>query len=240
MDQIESAVTLNSYGDLAARLVFSLLRPTLTDDEVHDGCRDALALGALCAVVRPSDLDAAVRQCEGTSLVTASAVGGAHGLSTTAVKIYETRDLLRRGAREIVLTVNIGKLVSRQFQYIESEVLQIARACHEEGARITVNLESPYLQNDLRIIALKICKRCEVDFVQNCSELAPSADLAADLALFTPVLKDLCRIQAGGAIGELDAALDACARGAARIVTPHAARLLDQWQARLQAAAQTS
>ncbi len=222
MDQNETAAAVTTIEDLPRRVVFSLLRPTLTDDEIHEGIRDALALGALCAVVRPSDLDAAVRQAEGTTLAPASTVAFPHGAATTAVKVYEARDLLRRGARELFLSVNLGKLISRQFQYIESEILQLARACHENGARLTVDLDSPHLANDLKIITLKICKRCEVDFVQT----------AADFELFSSILHGECQIQAAGEIAALDAALAVFTHGAARLVTPHAAALLDSWHAR--------
>ncbi len=51
--------------------------------------------------------------------------------------------------------LNIGKLISRQFQYVEMELMQAAKACHEEGAVLKVIFENAYLTEDLKIIAAK-------------------------------------------------------------------------------------
>ena len=85
-------------------------------------------------IVRPSDVDNALRWLGPGSLIVGSTAGYPDGSTTTGAKLYEGRDLLRRGAREIEMVVNVGKLVSRQFQYVEMELLQMAKSCHESGA----------------------------------------------------------------------------------------------------------
>ena len=72
------------------------------------------------------------------------------------------------------MVINIGKLLSRQFQYVETELLQMAKACHESGAILKVIFENAYLTDDLKIIACKICKRAEVDFVKTSTGFAPT------------------------------------------------------------------
>lgn len=240
MDQNQIERTLTTYEDLAGRTVLTLLRPELSDDDVLEGCRQAAARGAAAVLVRPSDVDAAARCLEGTRTAPASVVGFPHGGSTTGVKVYETRDLLRRGAKEIDLVVNIGKLVSRQFQYIETEILQISRACHESGARLAVTLENACLREDLKVIAMKICKRCEADFVKTSTGFAAPCELGPELELMSRMLRDVCLIEACGGIQTLDGALAAYRQGAERIGTEHAAEILDAWKARLEAQAQAA
>jgi len=79
-----------------------------------------------------------------------SVAGFPHGSTTTAAKLYEARDLLRRGAREIDMVLNIGKLISRQFQYVEMELAQMAEACHDAGAILKVIFENAYLTDELK------------------------------------------------------------------------------------------
>lgn len=236
MDQNETARTLTTYEDLAGRIVQRMVRPDLSDDAILDGCREAAARGVAGVLVRPSDIDAAARYLEGTGTAPMAVAGFPHGSSTTAVKVYETRDLLRRGARGIHLVLNIGKLVSRQFQFIETEILQISRACHESGTLLTVTMENAFLQEDLKVIAMKICKRCEVDFLNTATGYAPPCPLPEELALMGRILKGVCRIEAGG-VETLDDALSAYAQGAERIGTESAAPILDAWKARLEAEA---
>lgn len=193
----------------------------------------AEAYGIACVSVRPTDVELAARLLGGTRVAVGSIVSFPHGAATTAVKLYETRDLLRRGAKEIDMVVNIGKLRSRQFQYIESEILQVSNACHESGARLKVILENAYLTEDLKVVALKICKRCEADFVKTSTGFAGSGWTAADLTLMKRVLKGECGIKAAGGIDTLEAALEAYSQGADRIGATNTAVILDDWRRKL-------
>src|ERR1039457_3976823 len=49
------------------------------------------------------------------------------GERSSPLEFLHARDLLRRGAREIDMMLNIARLRSRQFQYIETEILQMGR-----------------------------------------------------------------------------------------------------------------
>src|SRR5690348_5725779 len=125
---------LATYESLAKMIDHSLVRPELTEADIVEGCRLAKSYGVASVCVRPSDVDAAVREMGGSGIPVGTVVGFPHGSSTTSVKLYEARDLLRRGAKEIDMVLNIGKLRSRAFQYIEAELLQMADTCHQQGA----------------------------------------------------------------------------------------------------------
>jgi deoxyribose-phosphate aldolase len=222
----EARPPLVDAASLARLLVRPLLAPDAADDALHAGLQAALSAGFGSVCVRPSDVDTAVRICQGSGVT----VGGA----TTASKLYEARDLLRRGAREIEMVINIGKLRSRQFQYIEAEILQLAQACHESGAILKVILENSVLTEDLKVIACKIAKRAEADVVKTATGFArPSAGWEADLGLMRRVLKDVCQIEAGECAGTLDGALRAYELGADRIATPQAEAVLAAFVQRL-------
>jgi deoxyribose-phosphate aldolase len=235
MDQNETERALKTYEDLSRRLSYVLLRPELSDEAMEEGCRVAARYGVGAVAVRPSDVDAAARYLDGSGVAVGSVGGFPHGASTTGVKVYETRDLLRRGAKEIEVVVNTGKLVSRQFQYVETEILQMSRACHESGALLKVTLENSFLGQDLKIIAMKICKRCEADFVKDGTDFAPQGERAADLALMGGVLKGVCRMESAG-VRTLDEALAAYGQGAERMATGDPAAILEEWKARIKAA----
>ena len=233
MDQNEARAALTTYEDLAGRWDHAMVRPELCDDDIAAGCEMAEAYGVACISVRPTDVDLAARLLKGSRVAVGSIVSFPHGDATTAVKIYETRDLLRRGAKEIDMVINIGKLRSRQFQYIESELLQVSNACHDSGALLKVILENAYLTEDLKVIAMKICKRCEADFVKTSTGFAGSGWTEADLTLMKRVLRDECRIKAAGGVETLDAALEAYGLGADRIGATKTAVILDEWRKRL-------
>lgn len=230
----QEATPLADIADLARLLVRPMLFPDAGDDALHSGLQAALGAGFGSVCVRPSDVDASVRLLAGSGVVVGSVVGFPHGGSTTAVKVYETRDLLRRGAREIEMVVNLGKLRSRQFQYVEAEVMQVAQACHESGAVMKLVLENSVLTEDLKVIACKIAKRSEADVVKTATGFARrSADWEADLVLLKRVLKDVCEVEAGEGVDTLEGVLRARELGAGRMCTAQAEQVLAAWAERL-------
>src|SRR5215467_5836941 len=161
---------LKTYESLARLIDHSLVKPELTDEQVVEGLEMAKRYGIATVSVRPCDIDLAVRTLQGSSVRPAAVCGFPHGSQNTATKLFEARDLLRRGAREIAAVIGISRLLSREFQHVQSELLQLAESCHRESALLTVILETGYLTEELIVIACACCERAEVDRV------CPSAD----------------------------------------------------------------
>jgi deoxyribose-phosphate aldolase len=231
----ESRAPLASYEDLARLIDHPLVRPDLSDEQVANGCRVARQYGVAAVSVRASDVDLVVGWMKGSGVAVGSIVGFPHGSETTAAKIYQTQDLLRRGVTEIDMVVNIGKLISRQFQYIESELLQISNLCHQSGAILKVILETAFLGEDLKVIGCKIAKRTAVDFVKTSTGFAPAGATPDDVKLLVRLCGDKVKVKAAGGIRTLDQALEFYELGCARIGTGATAAILEEWKARLAA-----
>ena len=151
-------------------LEYNLLRPAWTEDQVLDACDDAARLAVHSVTVRPCDVDAALR----TGVRVGSVCGWPYGDQTTGVKLYETRDLLRRGAKEIDFVLNPSRLLSRQFQYMETELLQAVEACHKEGAVIKIVFPA-VLNFEAKLVGARICSRVGPDF----AVVSAEGDIAA-------------------------------------------------------------
>ena len=211
--------------DLARMIELPLLSPYIPEDEVSDGCRLALDLGVAAVVVRPCDVDVAVRILGHTAVSVGSVVGFPLGYSNTATKLYEGRDLLRRGAKELSFVVNAPKMLSRQFQYVETEILQMSESCRQERAVLKVAYESAYIAEDLKIILAKMLKRTETHFIET--------DALAEVAFLKRFLADRVKIKISGAVDTLDEALAAKDAGCERIGCMNAAEVLAAWKRRL-------
>jgi deoxyribose-phosphate aldolase len=226
---------LVTYEDLARMIDLPLVRPDLTTEQIARGLELARRFGIACASVRPSDIDLAVRLLQGGPVKPGSVVGFPHGTQTTASKLYEARDLLRRGARELDMVVAIPNLLSREFPYVQVELSQMSELCHKEGAVLKVILETAYLSEELEIIACRCCERAEVDFVRTSTGFAPPADAVADVKLLRRYLPDTIGVKAAGGLRTLDQVLEVYQAGCARVGTGSAAAILDEWKARLEA-----
>jgi deoxyribose-phosphate aldolase len=213
-----------SYADLAALVEYAVTRAELSEADVARGCELAKQHGVASVIVRPSDVDLAARWMAGSGVRLGTLADSPHGYSTTAAKTYAARDLLRRGVQEIDTVMNTGKLVSRQFQYLETELLQMADACHQSGALLKVNLESEFLTEELNIIACRIARRAGADYI--------GTNKLEDIALLLSHSRDRLKIKCHAPIGELDSALAFRDAGCVRIEIAEPVAILEAWKAR--------
>jgi len=216
-----------TYEDLAQRIDLPLLKAELTATQVFECLELAKRYAIGCAVVRPCDMDLAVRALQGSAVRAGAAASFPHGWASTAVKLYEIRDLLRRGAKEIAMAAPTPKLVSREFPYVQTEFLQASEACHKEGAALTVVLESEYLTGEMKIVACRCAERAEADRV------AVSGYSMEDLALLRKHLPEEIGIEVWGNIESLERVLELHAAGWTRFATSTAAAVLEEWKGRL-------
>jgi deoxyribose-phosphate aldolase len=238
-EQAAACPAPSAYEELAGALSLWLLRPALTEDALRAACREAARMRLGAVLVFPEDVEAASRALEGSGVAVASAAGYPHGAAATAVKLYEARDLLRRGVREIVFVLSTAKLLRREFQHVETELMQIGRSCLEQGARLHAVVESGYLAEDLRVIATKICKRCDAAVLSISNGLPPEPDWPVALGQFRRIAREELELGLMRQEAPLGAVLDAWAQGARRFACGNAAALAAAWKARLEAQAES-
>jgi len=226
-----------TYEDIAGMIEHAVLRPESSEEEVHIGCEIARQYRVAVVTVRPSDVEQAARWMEGSGVAIGSVVSYPQGYATTSVKLYETRDLVRRGAREIDTVINLGKMISREFQYAEMELQQMAEACHESGAILKVALETGYLSEDLKTIACKIVKRAGVDYARNGTPFGPSPYSLDEVRLMVRLCGEHVKIKASGGVRTLADVIALRQAGAARVGSISTVAILEAWKAELAARA---
>lgn len=155
-----------SLPKLAKVIDHSLLHPTMTDAEVRSGLELSRKYDVATACVKPYSVPLAREVLAGSQVGICAVVGFPHGNSVAAVKIAETQDALTAGATEIDMVVNIGKVLSGEWEYVEHEIQAINRVTVARGALLKVIFENDFLE-DAHIIKLcEICTRQQVAFVK--------------------------------------------------------------------------
>lgn len=202
---------------LEEKIDFLIQSPALTEDQLHHHCLTARAAGIGSVVVRPCDVDSALRFLSLGVIQVASVVGHPFGSNSSAVKQYECRDLLRRGVRIIHAYPNPGKMHSRQFQYQEVELIQIADACIEAGAIMKVVIDIPLLNDEMKIILCRMAKRVNAHFAITTHP--------RDLALILKHCGGRVDVECGG-VETREQAREALALGCKRIATRNPEPLL--------------
>ncbi|HYP15396.1 MAG TPA: hypothetical protein VEQ63_15820 [Bryobacteraceae bacterium] len=219
----EPPPTLESVAGL---LEHTLLRPDLPNEFIYQACLAAREYGLAAVVVRPCDAEAAVRWLAGSPVRVAAVVGYPYGYSTTATKLYEGRDLLRMGVQELDFVLSAPAMVARQFQHVETELVQIVESAHQKAATVKIVFNNRFLADDLKIIGTKIAKRVESDYL--------SIDYReTDLAIFKPLLKDVLKLKCAGPVDTLSEVLAMKEANFQRIGTTAPATILEDWKKHL-------
>ncbi|HYL37405.1 MAG TPA: hypothetical protein VEV17_15935 [Bryobacteraceae bacterium] len=210
------------YEDLAGLIEYALVRTDLSEEDVARGCELAQSYGVASVVVRSCDVELAARCIAASPIRLGAVVDLPHGYSTTPAKLYAVRDVLRRGAREIDTVLNTGKLVSRKFQYLETELLQMAEACRESGASLAIHLESEYLTEELKMVACRIARRAGAEYL--------ATTRFDDVALLQTHSRERLKIKHLGPVASLDAAWALREAGCSRLQLADPIPLLDAWK----------
>jgi len=215
------------YRDLAGLVDYHLSSPLMTEEQVHEGCATAAAYEVRSVVVRPCDLDLAKEWV--TRIRLGSRTGAAPGDATTAVKQFEVRDMMRRGAVDVEAKVNLPKMMSRQFQYVEIELMQLLKTCEEGGAKLTASCDVSVLDEERLLILCKMAKRSGVAIL-SASEYRIE-QVEAMLKKCAPYV-ELKLMVDGKSLDEVMALKE---KGVARFGVRHPGPLLDAWKRHLEA-----
>ncbi len=224
---------LSSYEDLAGMIGLAALAPELSDDQVAEACSTARKYRLARLTVRPADLDSVVNWMRGSEVRVGAAIGYPYGGDTTAVKLYAVRDALQRGAKAIETVLSPGQALSRQFRHLESELIQMAQECRRAGAELTVAVNLAWLPADLRVIACRLAKRAEVDWLRAGTVFDAAPPSPEDLSFLASRLGDAVKLDAGPAVTSLEDVQRIRDAGAVAFQITRPEPLLDSWLAEL-------
>jgi len=145
----------------------SLLSPALTDKQLLDGCRIAAEYHTASVCVKPYHVKLALDCLKESDVVVGGVIGFPHGNATTAIKAAETEQIIADGAVEVDMVVNVGKVLSEEWDYVNNEILTIRNITNKHGAILKVIFENDLLPEDRFVIKLcEICTEIGVDFVK--------------------------------------------------------------------------
>jgi deoxyribose-phosphate aldolase len=153
--------------EIAKMIDHSLLHPAMNDEDLREGCLLARRYNVATVCIKPYAVKMAAEILKDSDVRVGTVVGFPHGNSLVDVKVFETEKALSDGAEEIDLVINIGKVLSEDWKYIEYEVKSIVEITKKNNAVLKVIFENDFLPEDKYKIRLcQICSKYKVDFVK--------------------------------------------------------------------------
>lgn len=151
-----------------AKLIdLALLHPTMTDAELRAGCEKAKKLGVASVCIKPYAVKMAADLLKGSGVGVGTVIGFPHGSNATEIKVAEAKLACEQGATELDMVVNVGKVISQDWAYVEHDIKSVVDEGHDYGAIVKVIFENDFLPRDeLKIKLCEICGQLGVDFVK--------------------------------------------------------------------------
>lgn len=170
-DSQHEYLTIMSKTSVLAKMIdHSILHPTMTDEDLKRECEVALKYDVASVCVKPYAVPQTVKLLNGSDVLVGCVIGFPSGNSAIKVKVFEAEQACKDGAVEIDMVVNIGKALQGDWAYIEKEIEDVTKACHNHSAIVKVIFETDYITKENDIVRLcEICTKVGADYVKTSS-----------------------------------------------------------------------
>lgn len=219
---------MNNQAILAAA-DHTLLQQTATWAEIKQICDDGAAYGCASVCIPASYVKQAAEYL-GDKLPVCTVIGFPNGYSTTEVKVFEARDAIANGAREIDMVINIGWVKDGRWDDLLAEIRAVKAACGTLVLKVIV--ETCLLTEAEKIKICEIVSESGADFIKTSTGFSTGGATREDVALFKAHVAPHVKIKAAGGISSLQDAADFLALGADRLGTSRIVKLVKGLEAK--------
>ncbi len=230
--------TSPALRSLAKMIDHSLLHPTMSDDDLREGCRLARQYDVATVCIKPYAIPLAREILAGSDVKVCAVIGFPHGNGTTGIKVVEAEAALLAGAREIDMVANCGKVLSGDWCYVERDIRMVNEIVVANGGILKVIFENDFLREEHIVRLCDICTAINVAFVKTSTGYGfvkqPNGDFnykgATDdhLKLMRAHCPPTVEIKAAGGVRTLDDLLKVRSFGVTRIGATATAAILEE------------
>ena len=228
-DRISAGGALTDVDAAIAPLIdHTLLKPEASRDDIAKLCQEAVRFSFASVVVNPWYVPVAAEHVRGSAVKVCTVVGFPLGATLPPVKIFETEEVLKLGAQEIDMVINVGALKSGQDEVVELDIRGVVAASHRSGAICKVILETVLLTWEEKVRACLAAKSAGADFVKTSTGFSTGGATAEDVALMRAVVGSEIGVKAAGGIRSYEEFRKMVTAGATRIGASAGVRILEE------------
>ncbi|WP_058867716.1 deoxyribose-phosphate aldolase [Chloracidobacterium thermophilum] len=215
---------------LASLIDHTWLKPEATKADITRLCHEAQTHGFAAVCVNPIWVSHAARILAGCGTAVCTVIGFPLGATTTEVKVYEARQALENGAREIDMVMAVGQLKDRDFSFVEADIQSVVNLTHQYKALCKVIIEAALLTDDEKVQACAIIQAAGADFVKTSTGFSQGGATVRDVVLLRQSVGPAIGVKASGGIRSRETAEQLIAAGATRIGTSNGIAILQDRQ----------
>ena len=223
--------TLASPAALAAVLDHTMLRPDATRAQVVQLCHEAAEYKFACAMVNPAWVGVACETLAGTGVPVGVVIGFPLGATLSASKRDETSRVVKLGAHDVDMVLNVGLLKSGEredYEAVRQDIRGVVELAHGAGAIVKVILETCLLSFEEKLRASEIVLSAGADYLKSSTGFSTGGATTDDITLMRSVAGSRAGVKASGGIRTLADATAMLRAGASRIGASASVRIVQE------------
>lgn len=201
------------------------LKPNTNKESILKLIAEAKTYDFASVCVNPCWVALAHQELKNTDVKVCTVIGFPLGANTTEVKVFETKDVIEKGAQEIDMVINIAMLKDKEYDYVENEIHQIVEAAKDK-AIVKVIIETCLLTDEEKIKACELSQKAGADFVKTSTGFSTGGATVHDIALMRKTVGAEMGVKASGGVHTHEEALAMVEAGATRIGASAGVKLL--------------
>ncbi|MBN2243782.1 MAG: deoxyribose-phosphate aldolase [Acidobacteria bacterium] len=215
-------------NDLASYIDHTLLRQDAVARDIETLCAEARENGFFGVCIHGSWVPCACRLLSGTGIAVVSVAGFPLGAASTEAKCFETGSAMDKGAAEIDVVLNIGRLKQGDDAYVERELREIVRVA--DGKPVKAILETCLLNREEKKRACRLAVAGGAAFVKTSTGFASGGATVADVKLLRACAGSGAAVKASGGIRDTATAMAMIAAGAERLGTSSGVAIIKKYR----------
>jgi deoxyribose-phosphate aldolase len=210
---------------IASLIDHTLLKPTATKQDIVKLCEEAKKYGFFAVCVNPMYVSFCKSLLRDTNVKVCTVIGFPLGATTTAVKVFESKEAIDNGADEIDMVINVSALRSKDYNYVLEDISAVREVT--KGKILKVIIETAYLNEEEKIKACELAKEAKADFVKTSTGFAPTGATVEDVSLMRKIVGLDMGVKASGGIRTIKDVLKMIKAGANRIGTSSSVEIIE-------------
>lgn len=214
--------------NILATVDHTLLTQDATWEDIKQICDDAIKYNT-ASICIPASYVKRAKEYMGEKMAVCTVIGFPNGYSTKETKVFETKNAIENGAKEIDMVININELKNKNYDYLLDEIKAIKEACGENILKVII--ETCLLTDEEKIKMCEIVTEAKADYIKTSTGFSTGGATLDDIKLFAKHVGPDVKIKAAGGISSLEDAENFIEAGASRLGTSRIVKIIKNEEA---------
>ena len=209
---------------LAKYIDHTLLKADASLIAIKKLCDEAKEYDFKSVCVNPCNIEFCKNELKESDVLVCCVIGFPLGAMSTEAKVFEAKDAVEKGADEVDMVINIGRLKDNNLEYCTEEIRKIKQAIGDKTLKVIV--ETCLLTEQEIVNACNCVVDAGADFVKTSTGFSTAGATFEAVSLMKKTVGDKCFIKAAGGVRSHEDMLKMIELGANRIGTSSGTKLI--------------